>query len=150
MASQIQSINDNIVNLIWEHVKSQPDPLTAFINITVNDNNIIQQLILLANLLEQVDIKETLSYTYFIELKEIGHNYPRMLHYIITHGGLGRGSVIFDYYNNFGKSFTFGEKRSDATQPGAITSFQSKIGTFKRKTKVKSFDNDIKYLLKKH
>ena len=147
MASQLQSINDKIISLIWEHVKSQPDPLTAFINITVNDNNIIQQLILLANLLEQVDIKETLSYTYFIELKEIGHNYPRMLHYIITHGGLGRGSLVFDYYNynNFGKSFTFGKKRSEATHRGAITSFQSLIGTFKRKVKVKSFDKDKYY-----
>lgn len=122
MASQIQSINDTIVNLIWEYVKSQPDPLSAFADITVNDNNIMPQLILLANLLNAVDIKEMHSYTYFIELKEIGRNYPRMLHYIIAHGGLGRGSLVPDYYNyNFGK----------------------------RKVKGNSFDKDIKYLLKK-
>ena len=124
MASQIQSINDTIINLIWEHIKSQPDPLTAFADITVNDNNIIQQLILLADWLERVDIKEMLSYTYFIELKEIGRNYPSMLHYIIAHGGVGRGSLVADYYN-----YNFGKKKT--------------------KVKVKSFDKDIKYLLKK-
>jgi hypothetical protein len=124
MAAQIKAINDSIINRIWEHVKSQPDPYNAFAFITVNDNNIIQPLIALANMLNAVDIKEMASYNYFRELKEFGNNYPRMLSYIIAHGGLGSGSLVFDYfnYNNFGK----------------------------KKIKSKnSLSKDIKYLLKK-